>query len=44
MSEALKGFPTIFDQVFVNLVWAGEQGGMLADILLRLTESLKWQD
>ncbi len=44
LSEALKGFPTIFDQVFVNLVWAGEQGGMLADILLRLTESLKWQD
>jgi len=44
LSDALKGFPTIFDPVFINLVWAGEQSGTLTDILLHLTETLKWQD
>lgn len=44
LSQALETFPAIFDQVFINLIRAGEHSGMLADILQRLTESLKWQD
>jgi type IV pilus assembly protein PilC len=44
LSQALAVFPTIFSPVFVSLVAAGEEGGMLSDVLKRLTESLKWQD
>ncbi len=44
LSQALASFPAIFDPVFVNLIRAGEQSGMLAEILQRLTETLKWQD
>ena len=43
-SQALAAFPTIFGPIFVSLVAAGEESGMLADVLERLTESLKWQD
>ncbi|MCA9601059.1 MAG: type II secretion system F family protein, partial [Myxococcales bacterium] len=35
-SEALKKHPKIFDTLFVNLVHAGEQGGILDTILQRL--------
>jgi type IV pilus assembly protein PilC len=44
LSQALARFPAIFSPVFVSLVAAGEESGMLADVLGRLTESLKWQD
>jgi len=44
LSQALATFPTIFGPVFVSLIAAGEEGGMLAEVLKRLTESLKWQD
>ncbi len=44
LSQALAVFPSIFNPIFVSLVAAGEEGGMLADVLKRLTESLKWQD
>ncbi|MCO6412944.1 MAG: type II secretion system F family protein [Thiogranum sp.] len=44
LSQALAVFPNIFGPVFVSLVAAGEESGMLADILKQLTESLKWQD
>jgi len=44
LSQALAVFPTIFGPVFVSLIAAGEESGMLADVLKRLTESLKWQD
>lgn len=43
-SEALAGFPRVFDEVFVNLVRAGEQSGELSDVLRNIAESLKWQD
>ena len=43
-SEALAAYPRIFDRVFVSLIRAGEETGGLPDILLNLTESLKWQD
>lgn len=44
LSQALERFPQIFSRVFVSLVRAGEQSGMLADVLKELTESLKWAD
>lgn len=44
LSEALARFPIIFNRVFTSLIKAGEQSGMLPDILRNLTESLKWLD
>lgn len=44
LSQALEAFPAIFNDVFVNLIRAGEHSGMLADVLHDLTETLKWQD
>lgn len=44
LSEALARFPAVFSNVFTSLIKAGEQSGMLPDVLRNLTESLKWQD
>lgn len=44
LSEAMKDFPKVFSDVFVNLVQAGEQSGELAEVFLKLGENLKWQD
>jgi type IV pilus assembly protein PilC len=37
LSDALRRFPKIFDNLFVNLVAAGEAGGILDTILQRLS-------
>ena len=37
-SESLAQFPRIFDDLFVNMVRAGEAGGVLDQVLLRLAE------
>lgn len=44
LSEAMRDFPNEFDEIFVNLVAAGEQSGQLPDVLASITENLKWQD
>lgn len=44
LSEAMRQFPKIFADVFVSLILAGEESGMLSDVLKNITESLKWQD
>jgi type IV pilus assembly protein PilC len=36
LAEALSKHPKVFDNLFVNMVEAGEAGGVLDDILLRL--------
>lgn len=36
LGEAFAKFPTVFDEVFVNMVRAGEEGGILDEILKRL--------
>lgn len=41
LSEALGKYPDIFDQLFVNLVAAGEAGGILDKILMRLSAYLE---
>ncbi len=41
LSEALKKYPKIFDDLFVNLVTAGEAGGILDKILNRLSSYME---
>jgi type IV pilus assembly protein PilC len=40
-AEGLKAHPTVFDELFVNLVHAGETGGILDTILRRLAVFLE---
>lgn len=40
-SEALSQFPKIFDSLYVNMVKAGEAGGILDTILTRLAEFME---
>ena len=44
LSQAMASYPTVFSQVFVNLIRAGEATGQLPEVLSSLTESLKWED
>ncbi len=44
LSQAMSGFPSVFDAVFVSLIRAGEQSGSLEEILVGLGKSLRWQD
>ncbi|MBT8100291.1 MAG: type II secretion system F family protein [Gammaproteobacteria bacterium] len=44
LSQAMAEFPQVFDDVFVNLIAVGEESGELPEVLLKLTDSLKWQD
>ncbi len=41
LSDALKKYPKIFDNLFVNLISAGEAGGILDKILLRLSNYME---
>jgi type II secretory pathway component PulF len=38
LSEAMKRHPRVFNSVFINMVKAGETGGFLHEILLRIVE------
>lgn len=44
LSQSMETFPHIFDNLFVNLVRAGEATGKLAEVLDALTDMIKWQD
>lgn len=41
LTEALKKYPDVYDQLFVNLVAAGETGGILDVILSRLSSHME---
>jgi type IV pilus assembly protein PilC len=41
LTDALKKYPKVFDELFVNLIAAGEAGGMLDIILGRLSNYLE---
>ena len=41
LSDAMKRFPKVFDSLFVNLVAAGEAGGILDTILQRLSQYME---
>lgn len=44
LSQALVAYPDVFDEVFVNLVVAGEKTGRLPTVFDNLANTLKWQD
>jgi type IV pilus assembly protein PilC len=44
LSAALRDYPKVFDDVFAQLIRAGEESGKLPDVLRNITENLKWQD
>ena len=44
LSQALAEHADVFDEVFVNLVAAGEQTGQLPAVFDNLSNTLKWQD
>ena len=43
-SQALDLYPKIFDDVFVSLIRVGERSGKMSEVLVDITETLKWQD
>lgn len=43
-SQALAMYPKIFDEVFVSLIRVGERSGKMSEVLVDITETLKWQD
>ena len=44
LSQGMAEHPDVFDEVFVNLVAAGEQTGQLPVVFDNLSNTLKWQD
>ncbi|ALG66992.1 type II secretion system F family protein [Beggiatoa leptomitoformis] len=44
LSEAMRSYPSIFDMVFINLIFAGEESGQLVSVFQHLTNTLKWHD
>lgn len=44
LSSAMGDYPQAFDEVFRNLMHAGEETGNLPEVLRKLFEDLKWQD
>ena len=44
LSEALADHPLVFDNLFINLIKAGEASGELARIFESLSDTIKWQD
>jgi type IV pilus assembly protein PilC len=44
LSAALADYPDIFSPVFSALIKAGESTGRMPDVLLNLTDTLKWED
>jgi len=44
LSQAMAQHPEAFDKIFISLTHAGEESGRLPEVMLHITESLKWQD
>jgi len=44
LSQALAEHPKVFDDMFTNLIAAGEESGQLPDVFLSLNEMIKWHD
>ena len=43
-SQALQLYPKVFDHVFISLIRVGERSGKMTEVLVDITETLKWQD
>ena len=44
LSQALADHPSVFSEVFVSLIHAGEQTGQLPVVFNNLFETIRWQD
>ena len=44
LSQTMAQHPSVFDQVFVSLIRAGEQAGRMTEVFENLGNTLKWQD
>lgn len=44
LSQCMANHSTVFDNVFVSLVRAGEQSGQLPEVFKNLADNLKWLD
>ena len=44
LSQALSEHPKVFDEMFVNLIAAGEESGQLPEVFNSLNTMIKWQD
>ena len=44
LSQCMANHPTVFDNVFVSLVRAGELSGQLPEVFKNLADNLKWLD
>jgi general secretion pathway protein F len=44
LSEALRRYPALFPDLYINMVRSGESSGMLEEILLRLAEAREGDD
>lgn len=44
LSDAMSQHPKVFDEMFTNLISAGEESGQLPDVFLSLNRMIKWQD
>lgn len=44
LSQAMAEHPSVFGEVFVNLVKAGEQTGQLPEVFRNLAATFQWQD
>jgi type IV pilus assembly protein PilC len=44
LSQALAGFPKVFNTVFISLIRAGELSGTLTEVFENLGSTLKWHD
>lgn len=44
LSEAMSYHPGVFDELYVNLVEAGEETGRVEDVLYEIAEFLEWQE
>ncbi len=42
LSEALHGYPRVFNEVFVGLIAAGEKNGKLTESFVHMSDHLKW--
>lgn len=44
LSQALAGYPKVFNTVFISLIKAGEMSGTLTEVFENLGATLKWHD
>ena len=44
LSDAMRDYPGVFNNIFCSLIRAGEQSGEMSQVFFNIGENLKWQD